>query len=132
MPAEVQIVELLKLRVPGLLAVYVFGSQVLGNADASSDLDVAVLVSGYADPLLLWQLAHELHDVAGCRVDLLDFRAASTVMQSQILLTGERWWAKDVQAKLFEVAVLSDKTELDTARAGLIGDIYRQGRVYGR
>jgi hypothetical protein len=37
-----------------------------------------------------------------------------------------------VQAALFEVAILSEKTELDTARAGLLSDIERRGTVYVR
>ena len=70
--------------------------------------------------------------MAGCAVDLLDLRAASTVMQYQIITTGQRWWASDVQAALFEAAVLSEKTALDTARAGLLADIQQRGTVYGR
>jgi hypothetical protein len=33
---------------------------------------------------------------------------------------------------LFEAAVLSEKTALDTARAGLLADIQQTGMVYGR
>ena len=69
--------------------------------------------------------------MADCAVDLLDFRAASTVMQYQILLGGERWWALDSQAALLEAAVLSEKTKLDEARVGLLNDIKATGRVYG-
>ena len=102
-----------------------------GTAGPESDLDLAVLVEGYADPLLLWQLSGDLADVAGCDVDLLDLRAASTVMQYQIITTGQRWWARDAQAALFESAILSEKTALDMARAGLLADIQERGSVYG-
>lgn len=125
-------VGMLQRRVPGLLAVYGFGSRIQGTARADSDLDMAVLVAGYADVLLLWQLSGELADIAGCAVDLLDLRAASTVMQYQIITTGVRWWAKDAQAALFESAILSEKTALDMARAGLLGDIALRGSVYAR
>lgn len=92
-----------------------------------------MLVRGYADPLTLWGLAGEAADVAGCPVDLLDLRRASTVMQQQVLTKGERWWvAEGVEAGLFECAVLSEKLELDRARAPLLRDIERDGRVYGR
>lgn len=123
-------VGMLQRRMPGLLAVYGFGSRVQGTARADSDLDMAVLVAGYADVLLLWQLSGELADIAGCAVDLLDLRAASTVMQYQIITTGVRWWARDAQAALFESAILSEKTALDMARAGLLGDIALRGSVY--
>lgn len=50
-----------------------------------------------------------LAQIAGCEVDLVDMRAASTVMQYQILTTGKRWFAADTQADFYEVAVLSEK-----------------------
>ncbi len=126
------IVQLLQNRLPDLLGIYAFGSRIQGTAGPDSDLDLAVLVAGYAEPLALWTLAGDVEDIAGCPVDLLDFRAASTVMQHQIITTGERWWARDAQAALFEAAVLSEKTALDTARAGLLADIQTRGTVYGR
>lgn len=126
------ILQTLQARLPNLLAVYAFGSRIQGTAGPDSDLDLAVLVAGYADVLTLFDLAGEVADVAGCPVDLLDLRAASTVMQHQILTTGQRWWAKDLQAALFEAMVLSEKTALDTARAGLLADIAQRGTVYGR
>jgi len=125
------IVQTLQIRQPNLLAIYAFGSRVQGTAGVESDLDLAVLVAGYADPLTLWQLAGELEEPAGCAVDLLDLRAASTVMQHQILTGGQRWWAKGAQAALFEAAMLSEMTALNTARSGLLGDIQKQGKIYG-
>lgn len=126
------ILQTLQARVPQLLAIYAFGSRIQGTATQQSDLDLAVLVAGYAEPLSLWALASDLEDIAGCTVDLLDLRAASTVMQYQIISTGQRWWAKNAQAALFEAAILSEKTALDTARAGLLHDIQTQGKVYAR
>ncbi|OAH99913.1 type VII toxin-antitoxin system MntA family adenylyltransferase antitoxin [Methylomonas methanica] len=125
------LLNLVQTQLGGLLALYAFGSRIRGTATASSDLDLAVLVAGYADPVLLFDLAGKLADITGCAVDLVDLRAASTVMQYQIITTGERWWQKDAQAALFEAAVLSEKTALDTARAALIEDIQHRGSIYG-
>lgn len=125
------ILALLHARVPELLAVYAFGSRIDGTTGADSDLDLAVLVAGYAEPVQLWELAGELADIAGCPVDLLDLRASSTVMQHRIVTRGERWWARDARAALYEAAILSEKTELDRARAGLLADISRRGSVHG-
>ena len=125
------ILDMLHSRVPNLLAIHAFGSRVQGTAQPQSDLDLAVLVAGYAEPLALWTLSGDLADLAGCPVDLLDLRAASTVMQHQIITTGQRWWARDRQAALYEAAILSEKTELDTARAGLLDDIRKRGNIYG-
>jgi predicted nucleotidyltransferase len=126
------VVHTLQSRLPNLLAIYAFGSRVQGTAGPDSDLDLAVLVAGYAEPLTLWTLAGDLADVAACPVDVLDLRAASTVMQYQVISTGQRWWAADGQAALYEVAILSEKTALDSARAGLLNDIQKRGTIYGR
>ncbi len=122
----------IRISLPSLLALYAFGSQIEGSAGAESDLDLAVLLPGYAAPLELWMLSGELADLAGCPVDLLDFRAASTVMQYRILTTGQRWWALNTTVDAYEAGIFSDKTELDTARAPLIADIQREGRIHGR
>ncbi|MGP0013940.1 type VII toxin-antitoxin system MntA family adenylyltransferase antitoxin [Pseudomonas sp.] len=122
----------LQNHLPDLLAVYLFGSHAQGTAGPESDVDVAVLLSGQLDPVLLWQLSGDLADIVGVAVDLIDLRAATTVMQYQIVTRGRRLWAKDVQAGLFESFILSEKTALDTARAGLLKDIQEEGIVYGR
>ena len=60
------LLPLLQQRLPGLLAVYAFGSRVKQGgalARADSDLDLAVLVEGRADPVLLFELMGELTDV---------------------------------------------------------------------
>ncbi|MDP3639211.1 MAG: HepT-like ribonuclease domain-containing protein [Azonexus sp.] len=116
------ILQLLQAQLPELLAVYAFGSRQRGTAQPDSDLDLAVLVAGYADPLDLWETAGKLSEIVGCPVDLLDFRAASTVMQYQILSTGARWWAKDSAAAIYEAAILSEKTELDQGRTAQFTD----------
>jgi len=126
------IISTLQQSLPNLLAIYAFGSRVAGHATVDSDLDLSVLVEGYADVVPLWELANDVANIAGCDVDLIDLRAASTVMQYQIITTGERWWAKDVQAGLYEVFILSEKTDLDTRRAALLAEIREEGKVYGR
>ena len=123
--------ERLRVSLPDLLALYGFGSRFKGVPDPASDLDLAVLVEGGVEPVTLWELAGELAEHIGCEVDLLDLRAASTVMQYQIVTTGRRLWARDTQADLFECFVLSEKTALDEARAGLLSDIAKDGRIHG-
>lgn len=124
------LITLLKVKLPTLLAMYAFGSQVKGNANNKSDLDLAVLVAGYIEPFELWDLSGQLADIAGCQVDLVDMRSASTVMQYQIVQTGMILWAKQPDAGVFEGFVLSEKIALDTARAGVLKDINQSGKVY--
>ena len=126
-PNQAQMIATLQAALPNLLAIYLFGSHAQDNAGPDSDIDIAVLVAGKLDPLQLWELAQEI----GPNLDILDLRTASTVMQYQIITTGLRLWTKNAQAAIFESTILSDKTELDTARAPLLADIQREGSIYG-
>lgn len=132
-PLNIQmILQLLQQRLPSLMAVYLFGSQVRGEATPSSDVDLAVLAPGYLDPIDLWDISSDLAEVLQMDVDLLDFRAASTVMQYQILSTGTRLLAINPDLNSYEAGVLSEMTNLNEARQGLIQDIQQQGTVYGK
>jgi predicted nucleotidyltransferase len=122
----------LRGRFPNLLAIYLFGSRADGTAGPQSDFDIAILNDGPLDPLALWDLASDLAEIAACPVDLVDLRAASTVLQYQVITKGIRLWHRDVQAGIYEAFILSEKTALDERRADLIDDIVKDGRVYGR
>jgi uncharacterized protein len=124
-------------RLPNVLSIYLFGSRAADTDNPDSDLDLAVLVAGYADTLALWNLSSEIANEINCDVDLLDMRAASTVLQYQILSKGIRIWESAephiaLDVGLYECAMLSDMTTLNEARAGLIADIQKSGSVYGR
>ncbi len=75
-------------------------------------------------------MAGKLADVVGCPMDLLDLRAASTVMQYQVITTGQRLWSVGLPVGLFETYVLSEKMALDEARAPLMADIQRTGKIH--
>lgn len=92
---------------------------------------LAILTEAPRDSVTLWGLAADLALLCGLHVDLLDLRAASTVMQYQVITTGERIWASDSSAALYESFILSEKTSLDEARAGLLQDIASRGTVHG-
>ena len=129
--ADGLVVATLRAAFPDVLVIYVFGSRAQGTAQADSDLDLAVLLAGYADPLQLWSVAAELASLLGCPVDLLDLRAASTVMQYQALTGGQRLWGDALAAGLFECYVMSEKLQFDAARAGYLAYIARTGKIYG-
>ncbi|WP_225774867.1 type VII toxin-antitoxin system MntA family adenylyltransferase antitoxin [Pseudomonas sp. Marseille-Q5115] len=123
---------LLRDRLPGLIAIYVFGSQATGQATETSDIDIAVLAGGVVDPQLLWELAGALADILHLPVDLLDLRSASSVMQYQVITTGRCLWSSGGEAQIYEAFILSEKTGLDAARAGLLSDIAHTGRIHDR
>lgn len=126
-----RIVEFLRERLPGLIAVYAFGSRANGTFNNESDLDLAVLAQVRIDQKRLWDLSNDIAEITGFRVDLLDMREASTVMQYQILTGGKRWWAEIFQADLFECTSLNEKIKLDELRAPILEAIQKTGRVYG-
>ncbi len=125
------LVAALRAAIPSLAGVWIFGSGARGDAGPESDLDLAILADQAPDTVALWELAQRLADRAGRPVDLLDLRAASTVMQYQVVHGGRRLWARDVGAGLYECFVLSEKTALDEARAGLLADIAATGTIHG-
>ncbi|MFM8518607.1 MAG: type VII toxin-antitoxin system MntA family adenylyltransferase antitoxin [Nevskiaceae bacterium] len=129
---RIAILGLLQHRLPGLQAVYAFGSRSQGTATSRSDLDLAVLTPERLDPVALWELGAEVAKLVGCDVDLVDLRRATTVMQHQVLVTGQRWWVQSaLTVDLWELQVLRDKQELDELRAPLVEEILRSGVVHG-
>ena len=126
------LINQIKSSLPNVLAIYAFGSQITGHSNEHSDLDLAVLIDGQVETFDLWDLASQLSEIAGCDVDLLNMRLASTVMQYQILQTGRTLWAKQPDAGLFESFILSEKINLDVLRKGLLEDIDQRGSIYAR
>lgn len=126
------VLALVRAKIPDLMALYVFGSQARGTPRKDSDLDLAALAPGYIEPSLLWSLSNEIANLVNGEVDLLDLRAASTVMQSQVISTGKTVWDIGLPAHLFEVFVLSEKLALDEAREPLLKTITAEGHVYAR
>lgn len=126
------LINRIKSSLPHVLAIYVFGSQLTGYANEHSDLDLAVLIDGHVKTYELWDLASQLSEIAGCDVDLLNMRLASTVMQYQILQTGRTLWAKQPDTGIFESFILSEKINLDVLRKEILDDIDQRGSIYAR
>jgi predicted nucleotidyltransferase len=125
------LLDVLRTRVSGLVAVYVFGSAETGGAHAASDLDLAVLSSSRLDPMFRWELQGDLAACAGRSVDLVDLRAASTVMQMQVVSTGRLVLSMDsVQVDRFEMYVYADYCRLNEERRAILDDVKRRGRIH--
>ena len=129
-------VAVLRERVPGLLAVYRFGSAGTAFERRDSDLDLAVLTSPplgeAARCTLRWETAEAVARVAGCDVDLLDLGSASTVFRARIVVEGTRLWCADRPfAERFEDAAMSAYARLNEERAGILSDIHARGYIRG-
>lgn len=127
------ILTTIRAAVPEVVAVYQFGSMVEGTEHAESDLDLAVLARRPLPNLERWDLQEELAVQVGRDVDLVDLRSASTVMQAQVIETAELLVEEDRTARQeFEMQVCSAYALLNEERAGILNDVQRRGRVYGR
>ena len=119
-------------RLPGLAAVYLFGSQAREDAGPGSDIDLAVLTLGSLDPVERWKLQEDLAAQAHRNVDLVDLRLASTVMRVQVL--RDSCLLADVQPvarAAFEANALSAYARLNEERREILNDIATRGHVYG-
>lgn len=127
------LLTLLESRLGPVQAVYLFGSSAHGDATAESDVDLAVLLPSPMSDQQRWELIQELGVLYGRDVDLLDLRAASTVMRHQVTHTARRLYASDPRAvEDFEDFALSDYVRLNEERAGILADIAARGSVYDR
>lgn len=126
-----QLTQSLRHHIPEAQAVYVFGSQATGTENPDSDLDIAVLAPAPLDAEKLFALAAELATAAGRHVDLVDLRAASTVMRSQVIANGRRIYRGDeTVCDQFEDLAYSSYARLNEERRPIIEDIQARGRIH--
>lgn len=126
------IIQHLQNVLPSLRAAYLFGSVVTEHFTDDSDIDVAVLTSEPLDALQRWQLLQQLAIRLNRDVDLVDLSAASTVMQFQVVSTGERIFSADANAmEWWELKVYQLYLTLNDDRKPILEAIQQTGRIYG-
>lgn len=127
------IIRALLDSLPGIVAIYRFGSWDTPQARSDSDIDLAVLPEQPLSNLDRWELSQKLAQIASRDVDLVDLRSASTVMRLQIIAHGERLYCADeAEAGRFETSVYSGYARLNEERREILADIRDRGSVYGR
>ncbi|MGB3850498.1 MAG: nucleotidyltransferase domain-containing protein [Tunicatimonas sp.] len=126
------IVQHLQRALPSLRAVYLFGSVVTEHFTEDSDIDIAVLTSEPMDALLRWKLIQQLAVLLNRDVDLIDLSSASTVMQFQVVSTGERVFTHDlVSIEWWELKIYQLYLTLNDDRKPILEAIQQTGRIYG-
>jgi uncharacterized protein len=129
---DTALVEYIKQSVPGLIALYRFGSQAKGTARPGSDVDLAVLSRVALSKLCRFELAQELATQLHRDVDLVDLRSASTVMRMQVISTGECLNAPGESARReFEMYAYSDYARLNEERREILKRVRMSGLIYG-
>ena len=125
--------SLLEARVPGLVALYRFGSSVEGGLRPDSDLDYAVLARNRLDPVQRFEIQEDLASCLRRPVDLVDLRSASTVLRAQVISRGVALVVRDpAEAERFEIAAYAAYARLNEERREILARIAREGTVYGR
>ena len=124
------VVAAVRHAVPGLVALYAFGSRVRGDAAPGSDLDLALLAPAPLDALVRFALQETLATFAGCDVDLVDLRAATAVMRAQVYASDQLLFEGDAYARQrFEMLALSDYARLNEERRQILDDVAQRGTV---
>lgn len=112
--------SLLKSKLDGIKAIYLFGSYASGLATKKSDIDIAILMDKKIAPVQRWQIESELADELSRDVDLVDLLNASTVMQNQIIQQGICIYDDENKACFFEIQVMSMYQHLNAERADIL------------
>jgi Uncharacterized conserved protein len=110
--------------VPGLIALYRFGSQAQGTSRPESDIDLAVLAQQPLSPSARFALQEDLALLLRRDIDLVDLRQASTVFRMQVVSTGECLHSEDDRTReQFETVVYAAYARLNEERRDILDDI---------
>jgi uncharacterized protein len=120
---------------PEAEGIYLYGSTAQEESSQESDVDLAVVLPGASaratGSLALSDLRFRLEDLLGRPVDLVNARAASVVLQKEIMATGTPLYAADpARLQHYEMIVLSLYGKLNEERRGILEDFASTGRAY--
>jgi uncharacterized protein len=125
-------VDLLTRALPETIAVYRFGSTADGTSRPDSDLDYAILTPRGVDAAKLSGLREDLEGRFIRDVDLVDLRAASVILQAEVVARGRRPYARDeAAAERFEDFAFASYARLGDQNADIIADMVARGSVLG-
>ena len=85
-----QLTDILISHIPDLWAVYLFGSICTDRFNADSDIDIAFIGAQSVDSIKRWDIQEIIAAQLHKDIDLVDMRSATTIMQKQIIETGQR------------------------------------------
>lgn len=123
-----------KAAIPELQALIVFGSFAFGTNREHSDIDIALLAKQQCLPFPLGvsTLHQTLCEISGRNIDLIDYRAAPTTLQKEIMANGIVLYQDGSDAlRLFECQTLSDYQRLNFERAKILDQVRATGIAYG-
>ena len=126
------IVNRLKCEIPGLQALYLFGSQSDGTASAKSDVDIAYLSTVPLSSLERWEIAEKLASLLSLDVDLITLSQTNTIFRYQILSTAERIYGEGYEVESFETLAYSFYLRFQEERKPIVDAIIENRSVFGK
>lgn len=131
-PLDAPVVATLRRALPGLEAIYRYGSAGGEYERAESDIDLAILADAPLDGRVCARLAAELEAATGKAIDLHDMRRLPVTLRVQIVTSGTRLFAAHpASAEVYDSRVLSEYAELNEFRRPILDDIRERGSIYG-
>jgi predicted nucleotidyltransferase len=123
--------DLVTTALPGVFAIYVFGSRASGQQTPESDLDLAILGGEPVAPARLYDIARGLEVVLGTDIDLIDLLVASTVLKKEVIENGRLILCVDRDATLdFEARTLSEYGRYREGIEPLLKAVRETGQAY--
>jgi predicted nucleotidyltransferase len=127
---EILITEFLKDQIPGLFAIYVFGSMADNSATPESDIDIAFLTFQKISAVEKWKIQEELASKLNQDVDLIDLIDATTILRAEVVEKGKLIFSGDsYQIDYFEMTTYSMYADLNESRQDILTDYEEK---YGR
>ncbi|MES2677528.1 MAG: nucleotidyltransferase domain-containing protein [Pseudomonadota bacterium] len=124
-----KIINIILQYIPNVEAIYVFGSAALNQENKNSDVDIAILLpvmqAKEIGNLYLTDLHSDLMLLLKKEVDLINLRAASTVLQKEIISKGKVIFCANLHSKNeFEMLTISFYQRLNFERKEILEKFY--------
>lgn len=128
--AEIQIIDLLKSKIPKLVGIYIFGSYADNTATRESDIDIAFLSFERITAVEKWKIQEELASILDKDIDLVDLKDATVILRAEVVEKGKLIFSGNkYQVDYFEMTTYSMYADLNESRAEILND-YKE--KYGR
>lgn len=116
-------------------SIYLFGSRAdQSHFTEDSDWDIALLSGHHTgfDSLYIWELQLALSAELDIKVDLVDFRNVSTLLQFEILKSGVLLWSQNESAaREVEARMLGEYQDFHASQRAILSSIHQRKKVYG-
>jgi len=128
-----KILDIIHVNFPDLKLVYLFGSAANNKDQKESDVDLAFYAGAEVPPLRTFEVQQAIARKIHTAVDLIDLKAASTVMNYEVISTGKILYeAEPSFTNRYEERIDCLYRTLNEDRRGILEEIYQTGKVYAR